>query len=431
MHTKKTKTKAIDKSRLIKLLIITVLISLIIFLGSSKIFAQGNSSARAVALGSAYTSLATGIDAARYNPANLGFESHQKNGLELAGVGANIHNNSFTLNDYNKYTGAYLTDADKTDILNKIPNEGLKLSLKAEASALGLSYGSMAFTSSGFAVAEANMNKDILNLILNGNTFADTINITGSYSEGYAYASFGLSFGKLLYKYGDRQFSVGSTIKYLKGFGIEKVVQLEGMAATYATGFAGQGSAIIHTATGGSGYAVDLGAALKINDKYTVGATIKNFFSSMTWNKDTEEHGYIFNFDTMTVSNMGADYITSNDYTVSIDDFKTTIPSYLNIGFAKTAGDVLWGLEWEQGFSSKTGVSSAPRFSGGVEWSPIKVIPLRTGYSTGGNKTSSFSIGSGFHFPVFYIDYAVVTGNSLSGGSSKAVNFAITTGLFF
>ena len=432
MRNSMNKSVAIqDNSMIIKYLTLTVIITMFILLSNSSIIAQGNSSARAVALGSAYTSLATGIDAARFNPANLGFKSHRQSGIELVGVGANINNNSFSLDDYNKYNGAYLTDNDKSDILDKIPNEGLKLSVEAEASAIGISFGSMAITSSGVAIADINMNKDLMNLILNGNTYADTINITGSFSEGFAYASVGFSYGTALYQSGSRQFSVGSTVKYLKGIGIEKVVKLEGMAATYATGFAGQGEAIIQTARGGSGYAVDFGAAFKLSEKYTVGAAIKNFYSSMTWNKDTEEHGYLFNFDTMTVDNMGDDYITSDDYSISIPEFETTIPSYLNISFAKTSGDILWALEWEQGFSSKTGVSTESRFAGGVEWNLISFMPLRAGYATGGNKNSSFSIGSGFHLPVFYIDYAIVTGNSFSGGSSKGANFAITTGLYF
>ena len=199
MKNNRTKTVAFDTANLQKLFIVLFILSAILVISSS-LHAQGNASARAVALGSAYTSLATGVDAARFNPANLGLKTHQQTSIEFAGVGANINNNSFTLDDYNQYNGTFLTTSDKENILSKIPNEGLKLSIEAEASAVGISSGSFAFTTSGFAVADVNLNKDILNLILNGNTFADTINITGSYSEGYAYASVGFSFGKALYK---------------------------------------------------------------------------------------------------------------------------------------------------------------------------------------------------------------------------------------
>ncbi len=430
MKNNSTNTVAFEMAKHRKLFTM-LMITTILILFSSAIQAQSSSSARAVALGSAYTSLATGIDAARFNPANLGLKTHRQNSIELAGIGANINNNSFTLDDYNKYTGAYLSTSDKNDILNKIPNEGLKISFEADASAVGISYGSFVFTTSGTALADVNLNKDIINLMLNGNTYADTINITGSYSEGYAYASAGFSYGKAIYKSGSRQLSIGATYKYLKGFGLEKVIELEGMAATYATGIEGQGKAIVHKSEGGSGYAVDFGAALQISSQYTVGASIKNFFSSMTWNKNNEEIGYLFNFDTMTVANMGNDFITSDDYTIPIGDFTTTLPSSLNLGFAKTSGKTLWAVDWEQGFSSKTGVSTEPRLSAGVEFNQFSYIPIRFGYGFGGNKNSAFSIGSGIYLSAFHMDFAVVTGNSFSGGSSKGANFAFTTGLYF
>ena len=430
MKKKNSNTSAVEMRNIQGFIFVLILISMVCLV-SSNAFGQGTSSARAVALGSAYTSLAKGVEAARFNPANLGIQSFRQTSLEFAGIGANINNNSFTLDDYNKYNGTFLTTSDKSDILDKIPNEGLKLSMEAEASAVGISSGSFAFTTSGVALADINLNKDIMNLILNGNTYADTISITGSYSEGYAYATAGISYGHALYTSGYRQLSVGATYKMVKGFGIEKVIELEGLAATFATGLEGNGSAIIHKSEGGSGYAVDFGTTLQLTQNYTVGATIKNFYSSITWDKNNEEIGYIFNFDTMTISNMGDDFVTSDDYTIPISEFTTTLPSTLNVGFAKTSGKTLWAFEWEQGFSSKTGVSTEPRLSAGIEFNQLGFIPVRLGYGTGGNKNSALSFGSGLYLSAFHLDFAVVTGNSFSGGSSKGANFAFTTGLYF
>jgi len=410
---------------------LTSLIAILIILMVPSVFSQGMSSARSVALGSASTALATGIDAARFNPANLGLKSHQSNELEILGFGANISNNAFTLGDYNKYTGAFLTGDDKADILNKVPNSGLKLTAEADASSMALSQGPFVFAISGTGLADINLNKDILELVLNGNTYADTIDITGSYSEAVGMISASVSYGKSIYKSGTRELAIGASAKYLYGLGVEKVVDMQGMAATYAAGFAGEGKLIARTATGGTGYALDIGAALKLNNDYTIGARIKNFISTFTWNQDTKEHGYIFNFDTMTVDNMDADYIVSDDYSKPIGNFSTNLPSTMNIGIANTSGDFLWAVDWEQGFRSTIGATTKPRLSMGVEWTPIKTIPLRSGFSTGGRQNTSFSFGSGFNLPLFFIDYAVVTGGSLSGYSTKGINFALTTGLHF
>ncbi len=392
---------------------------------------QGISSARSVALGSAGISLAKGADAARLNPANLGFSEYQLKGVEFVGVGANISNNSFTLSDYNKYTGAFLTDDDKTDILEKVSDEGLKVTAEAEATAFAVSMGPIVFGLAGNGLANVNLNRDILELVLNGNTFADTIEVTGSYSDVIAYASAYLSYGRSLYKSGSRELAVGATVRYLRGFAVERVVEIQGLAATFATGFTGEGSMIIQTATGGSGYSLDLGAALKVNDNYTVGAKIRNFVSVLNWTKDTEEHGFNFSFDTMTVDNMDDDYVVSEDYSNEIGSFSTNLPSVMSVGVAKTSGKLLWALDWEQGFSSDAGATTKPRISAGVEYSFVAALPLRVGYSKGGNRNTAFSFGSGFHLPYFFVDYAFVTGTSLSGYSSKGLNFALTTGIYF
>jgi hypothetical protein len=413
------------------LFIVAVAVLLTLTVAVAPALAQGNSSARSVAMGAAAISLAKGVDAARFNPANLGFGEFQLKGVELAGVGANISNNSFTLSDYNKYTGAFLTDEDKEDILNKISPEGLRLNVDAEASAASVSLGALVFGVTGNGVADINLNRDLVELVLDGNTFGDTIEITGCYSEAVAYASLYMSYGHSIYKMGSRELSIGATAKYLRGFAVEQVVELEGLAATFATGFTGEGRLVAQTATGGSGYAFDIGAALKLNDDYMVGAKIRNVLSSITWNKDTEEHGFTFSFDTMTVDNMDDDYVVTDDYSIEIDDFSTSLPSVMNVGVANISGKLLWAVDWEQGFERSTGVSTKPRLSMGVEWSPVSALPLRAGYAVGGNRNAAFSFGSGFQLAYFYMDYAMVTGTTFSGYSSKGLNVAVTTGLYF
>jgi hypothetical protein len=433
MTARKNRSATARRSRhhLIGLAIALIVIAFVALIVPSGALGADHSVARSVAMGGAYIGLARGTDAAKFNPANLGLTDYHQTGIELVGVGANISNNAFNLSDYNRYTGAFLTDDDKQDILDKIPTEGLKLDVDVQASALSMAFGSYAVNVAGVGVADVNLSKDIFELVFNGNTFADTIDVTGSYSDVYAYASAGFSYGMPIYGSGTRQLSVGATFKYIRGIAIEQVVELQGMAATYATGFAGEGKMIAQTATGGRGYALDLGAALQLNSKYTVGARIENFLGSIQWDHETEEHGYIFNFDTMTVDNMGDDYVVSDDYSKPIGSFTTRLPASLTIGLARTSGRLLWAVDWTQGLQDKPGQSTTPEISAGVEYSPLGFLPLRAGFTAGGKENTSFSFGSGFDLPLFYLDYAVVTGSSLSGYSSKGLNFAISMGLHF
>lgn len=389
------------------------------------------SSARAVAMGGAHMGLASGVDAARFNPANLGLTDRQHTGLELVGVGANINNNAFTLDDYNKYTGAFLTSDDKDYILSRIPSEGLKLQAHAEAGVLSATTGPFAFTVTGVGLADVNLSKDIFELVLNGNTIADTIDVSGSYSDAVSYVSAGLSYGYALYTQGSRQLTVGVTAKYLRGLYVEHVVEMQGLASTEIDGFAGDGKVILQTAEGGSGYGLDLGAALKLSKDYTVGAVVHNVVGEITWSDNPTEYGYIFNFDTMNVDNMDDDFVTSDDYDKEISNFSTSLPRVLTAGIAKTSGTVLWAVDWEQGLETKQGVSTEPRLSLGAEWSPIGVMPLRAGYAFGGDRNAGFSFGSGFHAAMVQLDFAVVTGNGFSGYSSKGANLALSLGLQF
>lgn len=410
---------------------VAVMVVMAIGLTAGPTAGQISSSARSIAMGGAYTALATGVEAAKYNPANLGLSGYQRTGFELVGLGASIVNNSFTLGDYNQYTGAFLTADDKADILGKIPSEGLKLKMDVNLSTLSISKGPFAFSIDGIGAADVNLNKDLVDLVLNGNSLTDVVEITGSYSEAIGYLAFGLSYGRQVYAAGTRQLAVGATVRYLRGLAVEEVVELEGLLATALTGFSGSGKMVARTATGGTGYAVDIGTALKLNDTYTVGLRFKNLLGSIKWNSNTEEHGYLFDFDTMTIDNMSDDYVVSDDYTKDIGSFSTSMPTTMNVGFAKQKGRLLWAVDWQQGFRRRAGSSTRPRLSAGLEWLLLKQVPLRAGLGSGGSKNTTFSFGSGLNLGGFYLDYAVLTGTSLSTNSSKGATFAVSTGLSF
>ncbi len=391
----------------------------------------GFSIARSAGMAGAHVGLAAGAAAPYYNPANLGLATHRQNGVLLAGVGLNISNNSFTLDDYNTYTGALLTDADKTDILAKVPVEGLIVSADAEASASGIAYGRFAFNLTGFAASEANLGHDVLETLLYGNSFGDTISLTGMYGSGWSYGSVDFSYGTPLYTHGNRQLSVGATAHYIKGLYFADVTKIDGSAATLSTGFSGNGEVIARTAEGGSGMAVDIGVALDLNQNYTVGLNFKNFVSSINWNQNTEERGYSFSFDSLNINNSGDSAVVSSDFRRPIDNFSSGLPSTIRAGIAKTSGKLVWALDWEQGFKRLPGASSTPQISLGAEYSALGFLPLRAGYSFGGRHGSQLAFGSGLRIPLFYIDAAVMTTGGTSSSSNKGAQFALSTGLHF
>jgi len=426
--TKSSRITVRTKVAAVKHMILAVLVTIT---ATASVAAGGQSSARSVAMAGAYSALAEGVDASRHNPANLGLNDYRRTGVELFGLGASIVNNAFTLGDYNKYTGALLTGSDKNDILSCIPDEGLKLSGKVEASVLSATYRNFGFVVTGVGAADVNLSRDIFELVLNGNAFADTIDVIGSYSEAVSYVSIGFSYGTPVYSAGTRQLALGAGVKYLRGIAIEEVTDLEGLISTEATGFEGEGRMTARTASGGTGYAFDVGASLKLNDSYTVGIAVTNILSHISWNKDAQEHGYLFAFDTMTIDNVDEDYVVSDEYSRPVESFSTALPAVMTVGVAKRSRSVNWAVDWEQGLSRGAGASTRPRLCLGAEWWPITAIPVRTGCSAGGGKSLAFSFGSGVRLASFYFDYALVSGTAFSGYSAKGLNLAISTGIQF
>lgn len=394
--------------------------------------ASGLANARAMGMAGAYISLARGHDCSSFNPANLGLDGGQRNGLQLFGLGAAVSNNSFSLDDYNRYTGASLSEQDKNELLDKIPAEGLKVSADAEATACGLSLGNMAISLSAIGAAEINLGRTAMELLLKGNTMADTIDLDGMYGDGFGLASVNFSYGQRLYKNYDRQLAVGGTFHYLRGLGYEEVMELNGHAATLMSGYSGAGSLTSRTATGGSGYAVDFGAALKVSKSYTIGVTAYNLYSHIRWDQDTKEHRYSFAFDTLVLAMMDGDsLITSEDTTVAISPFTSKLPSLIRVGLAHTTGRLLWAVDWEQGFKRGAGTSANPRVSAGGEYRLSRFLPLRAGMAVGGKTGTTYAAGLGLDFALVYFDFGAANYNAVNGASGKGLTLGIQSGIRF
>ena len=411
-------------------LAVAALVVISLLFGGS-VAASGQISARSMAMGGAYLGLAQGVDAARYNPANLGLVAFRSSGLRLVGVGLHLNNNSLSLDDYNRYTGAVLTTSDKQDILGKIPSEGLRVVADVEATAMAVSAGPWVLCATGIGVADINLNRDIMDLVLNGNHLGQTVNVTGSYGDAIAYVQSSLSYGRAVYQSGTRQLALGISLKHLYGIAVEQVTELEGGVSTLATGITGAGRMRARTSTGGNGYGLDLGAALALSDDYTCGLALRNALGSISWNRRTEEHGYLFDFDTSATDILQDNYVVSDDYTKDISGFSTRLPAELTVGVANVSGDLVWAIDWQQSLNEGIAGSTKPRLMTGLEYRGLPVIPLRLGFATGGSRGTHFSTGSGLRLAAFYVDFAVEGGASVSPYSSRGLNLAVTTGLDF
>lgn len=409
---------------------------LILLLSGGLAWGRGISNARALGMGGSHTAVARGIDAPYWNPANLGLSDGNRYSIGIFGAGAGLRNNSFTLADYNKYNGQFLTDGDKEDILNSIPADGLRLDAIGEASALNFSVGNFALASKGYGVSSANIDRDPLELLFYGNAVVDEVSLYNTYGEGYGIADIAASYGRSLMQWGDGEFAAGASLHYLRGFAYEKIVESEGSVSTTDTGFVGNAHMAVMSSRGGSGYAVDLGVAVKFGHTWNFSAAWQNAYSRLIWDKETEMTIYSFNMEPSTASDFADSaasdsLITSSDTTVTIDPFSSDLPSTMRLGLTKEFRQFLFSFDWEQALETRPGTGVNPRIAAGLEYKPLKFLPLRGGFSTGGRQGSLYSFGLGLHFGPYHFDLAVANSGSPFPTHTKGARLAVGMGLYF
>ncbi|MFQ5674429.1 MAG: DUF5723 family protein [bacterium] len=393
---------------------------------TSSLYSQsGISNARSVAMGSAYTAIARAVESPSWNPANLGLSGNNVYHFNLLSLGFGISNNSFSMKHYDLYNGKYLTVEDKQDILASIPAEGLIFDFGTEVQALGVAFGPLAITASGFAVSDFTLSKDVVDLILNGNEFKRSYNIGDTDGEAWGVSSVGLSLAFPLSRGPSHEFAVGATVKYLHGLAYGKVREATTTIKSDFDGLHTAGRVVIDRALGGNGFSIDAGAATRTGN-WTLSAGVANLSNYINWKNDTKRFTYQFQADSVTVESVADTDIDSvfidSDETVDIDPFTTKLPTELRVGLARTTKRFTFGLDFTKAFRRAPGVSSKPKYSLGTELRPIHFLPLRAGVSFGGNRGFITSAGFALDFSIFSWDFAVASPGGFS--SSKGLAFA-------
>jgi hypothetical protein len=387
-------------------------------------------------MGGAYTAAARGFDAPCWNPANLGFSDGNRFSIGLFGVGAGIKNNSFTLNDYNNYNGQFLDDGDKEGIINSIPADGLRFDAIAEATALNFSVGNFSLASRGYGVSSVNIDRDPFELIFYGNTVVDEVSLDNTAGEGYGIADIAASYGRQMIAWEDGEFAVGASLHYIRGIAYQKIAESEGSISTTDTGFVGDAHMSLLSSTGGSGYAMDIGAAVRFGKDWYFSGIWQNLYSKLIWDKDTEMKIYTFNMEPTTASDFSDSaasdsLITSSDTTIATESFSSDLPATMKLGLAKKFSKILVLFDWEQALETRPGSGVNPRIATGVEYAPLDFLPLRAGFSTGGRQGSLYSFGFGLHFGPYHFDLALANSGSPFPANTKGARLALGMGLYF
>ena len=390
-------------------------------------FPSGESHARSLGLAGCYTTLASGIEAPFWNPANLGFSQNPRFSLNFFSLGTNLGNNSFSVKDYNHYNGKFLNQSDKDKILNSIPSDGFDLDLDLEASFPGFSYGQFAVTTQLSGISTLSVSKTPFELLLFGNKLNQEVILDQGSSEACAYFSLIFSHGKKAIKIKDKDIYAGINLKWIKGIAYQKTVKAEGGFITRETEIEGQANFISRQASGGEGYGVDFGLATLLSENYTAGLFILNPLNQIKWDKKAKEKVYSIAVNSLTLENSDDDSVMQEeDYTRDLGSFTTRLPALFSAGLSRKTSKLLLCFSWEQGFKDCAGSTKTPRVSWGAEYYLLSWLPLRSGLSLGGKEGFLFASGLGIDLRSSHLDFGLSTQKGILPSYGTGISFALT-----
>lgn len=384
---------------------------------------------KSMAVAGAYSARASGVEAIRWNPANLGLTTAPGFSMQFLGIGSRMANSSFGVGDYKKYSGKFLTDQDKTDILDRVPEDGVHFFGGTNANIIGFSVRRFAVSTSVYGASRLYFSKEFLRLALFGNEFGQVYDFSSTGGRAWALGDFGVSYGQPFNLRFFDSFAAGATLHILTGIGYAEVVQAEGVLRSDVTGFSGNGRAELLTAEGGSGIAIDFGLAGKIGERWRLSARLDNLLSNVTWSKKVQRNIYGFAFDSLTVeqANEADEDSLFNDYEQEISggSFRVTLPKQLVLGAAYFTRAFIYSIEYRQGFENSPITTTTPYAALGVEYRGLRFLPLRAGIGLGGRPGVLLAYGLGLRLGGFSMNFAAQAQHAMLPGFGRGLGMAL------
>ncbi|MHB2156116.1 DUF5723 family protein [Calditrichota bacterium GD2] len=427
---------------------------LIILALASALFAQGFDGI-ALGFGDNYSALSRGVNAINYNPANVTLPRGNAFELNVFGINASIYNNSFSFHTYNNF---FVTDepenrwsdSDKKDFLSLIPDDGLKFNSHLVGNALGLAFNNFALAAQPIVMGEINTfeDKSMLEIALFGDTFSR--DYERSYDNFVKGSNMGAVKVSLAYGYPFLQIkkylpdfsylAVGIGVNYFISMAyaqteesdlLVKRTQFEDYELVELAATAQLKTAVAEGSNPvGKGRSFNLGFATQFKEKWNFSLSFLNLGGSIEYTENTEraiikENKIIKIYHSTDLDDETTE--TSTDTTLTIGAFKVDIPTTMRLGASyEFKNNLIFMAEWVQGFDHALGNSTTPRVGGGVLYKPFWWLPVRGGFSLGGNRGFILAMGSGIDLKYWTFNFSLAMKNALWPTHSEGLFAAVS-----
>jgi hypothetical protein len=253
----------------------------ILALGAGAAAAQVAPTARALGMGGAYVATARGHEALFLNPANLGLPGTPYWSVAIpqlsfaGGVSGPALGDSWDIFQANRQTAAR-----KAELMAGVPAEGMGVDLDVLAPLVTFQNRRLAFGVAYGAVVDHSLGRDLVDMFVNGFESGRTDYQVGNTSGSRAtFFDFAVGYGRQV-----GPVSVGATGHYILGRNLSRARLFDPRIDTRAETIDIEYREVF--ARGGSGYALDLGAAYQPLPNLTLSAAVANAFARMTWSQE-------------------------------------------------------------------------------------------------------------------------------------------------
>jgi len=223
----------------------------------------------------------TGCEAVVQNPAALVLPGGPPASLNWFGARLRLASNGFTLGDYGRYLArpTFLTDQDEQNILNEIGTGPLELEASTDIEILHAQYKWLGAGIDYQWVLAQSLPRNLFEIAFRGNELNRAYDLNGFATDSLALlratAAGGLPVGE--------RAGIGIGLSWLHGFNYVLTTASAGELKTTPYAISGYMTETRTQADGGDGFAVSLGGALRLNESWQLGASLRDLPSRIWW----------------------------------------------------------------------------------------------------------------------------------------------------
>lgn len=424
------------------------LLAALLLLGfSSPLQAQFGPSLRGAGMAGAYAGLARGHEALTWNPALLGLDEQPRWSFQLPAFGLAATMTGPDLLEMVDIMGkgTDVTEKDRKDLLGSFAGSTMGIQANGRGTWAGLSIGSLAIGVSTTGIVSGTVGKEMLDMMLSVRQHGDIeltrlhdYRVGNTTARGAVYTSISAAYGRSLDLL-PFPASAGVTGRYIVGHSLQQGRIFEPNINLVAQDV--EMAALAVNATGGSGYALDLGIAAQPAPWLTLSLAIENFVQAMNWNEELELRGHTFSGRDLVDMGVGElmEGFEGQPYDPSTASPQVRALAEDLIGDAHFPRVVRLGAGLQsRGTGTALGFTYSARQGSGelhLGWPKyaavgieqklplLSIFTLRGGYATSLDGASALTGGIGFGLGPIHLTTAAVLNNGHGNGSTGGTPF--------